>query len=325
MARYNKPVNASFIDRLSAMNPKVKKMSKKRSRKSSKHYPVQRSYQIDSDTIPSVAVELFGSIPKELSVINHRLYRQSRYYEMKVDLDANLPAGTVVEVYALADTWFVQKAYQLAYRQFQENSQEELAMIGDFKARWNDFRVGGIYTEGGVSNGIVPLLQNNGPVGITGGEFEFTEVTDAAGVSKFLSWTGATGPTLYNIVDEYDLTGNTSSSPSAVISSVAYDGLTDEVDDTQMAHLTNDGNRPPYDENSFNNAVFYKVATLRIGSNDPAQSDATKLSTGFFTAPCGIYTLAIRGGSTATQLQNNVKVSVKSGDYKGVHAPSMLE
>jgi hypothetical protein len=292
---------------------------------SKKHYPVQREYQIDSDTLPSVAVELFGSIPKELSVINHRLYRQSRYYEMKVDLDPNLAQGTVVEVYALADTWFVQKAYQLAYQQFNENSQEELEMIGAYKARWNDFRVSGEYTEGGVSNNIVPLLQNNGPVAITGGEFEMTEVTDAAGVSKLLSWTGTTGATLYNIVDEYDLTGNTSSSPSAIISSVAYDGLTDEVDDAQMAHLSNDGNRPPYDENSFNNAVFYKVATLRIGSNDPAQSDATKLSTGFFTAPCGIYTLAIRGGATATQMQNNVKITVKSGDYKGVHAPSMLE
>ena len=47
-----------------------------------------------------------------------------------------------------------------------------------------------------------------------------------------------------------------------------------------------------------------------------------KLSTGFFTAPCGLV-LCVGYGGDDTNF--SVSLEAKAGDYKGVHAPSMLE
>ena len=91
--------------------------------------------------LPSVATTFTVHTDKLLSNVNHRLYRQSRNYCVKVDIDADLPDGGIIEVYALQDTWMNMKAYQLAKATFDENSNEEMEQLGSSRARWNDFRV----------------------------------------------------------------------------------------------------------------------------------------------------------------------------------------
>lgn len=284
-----------------------------------KHYPIQRKIRL-SAALPSVATDAGVFVDRELSRVNHRLYRQSRYYQVKVDIDADLPNGSVVKVYALQDSWTNQKAYQFAHQVFLENSKEEASQIPKgSKARWNDFRV-----QTG-STLVGPVLNATGydaagsATRYTAGEYLYSEVTDAGGTTNTFRWSG-TGANTFNIIDEYDTTGNTNTTPDGATHRVGYDELSDEMDDDQYTHLTQDGNEPPYDRTTIENQCFIHVATLFVDD-----TGTSKLSTGYFTAPCGMVVLTYGGGATQTSLNEKISLEVKSGDYKGVHAPTMLE
>ena len=281
-----------------------------------KMYPVQRKMNLLLQTA-SAPIGIVR-IDRCLSTVNHRLYRQSRMYHAKIDLDANAQQGTVVNVWALANTWYTQKAYQRAYETFLENSKEERDQLKGNVARWNDFRV----DHGLVANDFLPA-GNNDPAGaptafgISSAEYGMSEVHDSGGVAKTMRWTGS-GANTFNIIDEYDLMGGASTSPSTANPSVAYDGLTDEVDDGQQEHLSDDGNVPPYNRIGLENYVWIKVATLTVALNG-----TDKLSTGFFEAPCGL--VAITKGTPFTTDQTVINLEVKAGDYKGVGAPTYLD
>ena len=139
---------------------------------------------------------------KLLSNVNHRLYRQSRVYQCKVDIDADLGDGGFVNVYALADTWYNMKAYQLAKKMFDENSAEERSQLGAAAARWNDFRV----DHGDTIAQELEAIQFIGALGtrFTAGEYLMSEVADAAGTTSTFRWVGS-GANAFNIIDEYDL------------------------------------------------------------------------------------------------------------------------
>ena len=108
-------------------------------RKSSKRYPVQRKISLASPT--PVPANTIVDVAAALSQTNHRLYRQGRYYECSITIDSNVADGTTVDVYALADTWMVQKAWQMAKDAFDASNAEEKEMLNGRIARWNDFRV----------------------------------------------------------------------------------------------------------------------------------------------------------------------------------------
>lgn len=296
-------------------NGTVKKKSSRTGSK--KHYPVVRESEIQIDG--SADTNSVIRIDRALSARNHRLYRQSRYYTAKVDLDPSAPAGTTVDVYVLGDTWMLQKSYQLAKRTFDDNSAEEMEQLGSSKARWNDFR---------VDHGLGTAFQKDmvflghdfvGTGNLFGdGEYKMTQVANALGQTNQFRFTG-TGVATWNIIDEYDQTGNTDAGPESPLTTVAYDGLTDEVDDSQMDHLSDDGNLPPYNQNGIDNEVWVKVGTLSL----PAAGQQ-KLSTGFFCAPAGLVVLQSTTPMNPAE-SPFLSLEVKSGDYKGVHAPNMLE
>ena len=293
-------------------------MAKKSSRSgSNKHYPVQRVFRLAEESPQSNNQDMQIRIDHNLSMVNHRLYRQSRVYKVKVDLDANAPDQIGVDVYALNDTWMNQKAYQFAKEIFDRNSQEELAM-GVKKARWNDFRV----NHGVTCADLQPVLENGATAAavLNTGEFPPTVITNASGNERQLQWVGS-GAASFNIIDQYDLTANTDAAPDTPITAVAYDGMQDEVDDAQVEHLQTDGDLPPYDATSIENRVFTRIARLVVD-----QDGTSKLSTGFFNAPCGLIWLkGIDAASTSVTLDKLLTCTVQGGDYKGVHAPSYLE
>lgn len=283
------------------------------SKKASKHYPVQRRIELGRALPTTPDVNFVVRVDKLLSNVNHRLYRQSRLYNSKIDIDPNLPDGSVVQVFALADTWFNHKSYQLAKKMFDENSAEELAQLGNSKARWNDFRV-----DHGDSTSV-DLLALQSDVVLPEGDYHFSEVADAAGGVNTFRWKG-TGTGTFNIVAEYDATGNTDVTPSTPLGQVAYDGLTDELDDNQMSHLSDDGNGPPYDRTGFPANPFVHVATLAINATGD-----DKISTGFFKAPYGLILVSTSGGLDANSVTGKIYLTVKNGDYKGVSGINMLE
>lgn len=255
-----------------------------------------------------------------LSQMNHQLFRQSRNYCVKIDLDIAAPTDTVIDVYALVDTWWLHKAYKLAYETFIKNSQEEAGQLKTMKARWNDFRVDHglasptfdkqLIAAGYTTPGTEDTYANNQ-------EYNMTEVHNTLGQTNTFRFMGS-GTGTFNIIDQYDLTGNTETTPSTATTDVAYDGLEDTMDDGQMAHLSDDGNIPPYDRLNFENAVLVRVATIANFVTGP------KLSTGYFNAPAGLVVVQSRSNNL---LPSDVMLTMtaKEGKYKGIHAPSMLE
>ncbi len=286
---------------------------------SKKHYPVQRKIRLSAN-LPSTATDAEVYVDREMSKINKRLYRQSRYYSCKVDIDADLPNGTVINVYALMDTWSNQKAYQFAHKMFLENSKEEMQRMSQgTKARWNDFRVASGTALSGVALDATGYEPGGGPTRRQTAEYAYSEVTDKAGTSHTFRWFG-TGGNTYNIVDEYDKLGDTAQAPTFPETGAAYGDFSDTTSDNQMEHLSGDGNLPPYDGRNMENTCWVHVATLFVDGDGGG-----RLSTGFFTAPCGLLTLTYGGGANQTVVNEKISLEVKSGDYKGVSAPSMLE
>ena len=243
---------------------------------------------------------------------------------MKVDIDADLPDGSTVQVWALQDSWMVHKAYQLAYDTFKDNSSQESGYLtGTNKARWHDFRVAAGFATGATTVDSIPAGFNGpsspiSPQLYTSGEYEFTEVADASGNSKTFRWVG-TSATTFNIIDEYDATGDTQQTPTFAQTTVAYDGLDDELDSNQLEHLSEAGDNAPYDDRVMENQVWMLVGTLHIDA-----TGTSKLSTGFFCAPAGIYALQLSGVDGNT-INGKISVEAKAGDYKGVHGQPMLE
>ena len=286
-----------------------------------KHYPCTKKFELTIDGSPDTKAIVRAD--RCASAINHRLYRQSRAYSCKLDLHVNAAAGTVIDVYAIADTWFTQKAYQFAKMQYDKNTADERKQSGTMLARWNDFRVDhGLGTAwqkdmlptGNSLEAGTRSLYGSG----TTSEYEFSEVRDAASNANTFRWSG-TGSGTWNIIDEYDTTGNAPETPAAPASDVAYSSLEDEIDVGTMDHIQGDGNRPPYNRSNFENAVWVKVGTLSVNA-----SGQQKLSTGFFVAPAGLIAI-----ESTTPIDGSVapilSMELKAGDYKGIHAVSMLE
>lgn len=282
-------------------------------KKSMKHYPVVRSAPISSGAAANTLVD--GA--RFLSVLNRRLYRYGRNYSMKVDVRPDY-AGPAIEVFALRDDWAVQKAFQMAYQQYLDNTIDERErMSSDMIARWEDFRV-----QDGLTlpvNAARPVLHqvSGGASILNAGEFEFSNVVDSGNTKRTFTW-GTPGLTQYGILQEYDKAGNAQLNPSSTPSDLPYADIETDVNEDTGDDLKTDGNAPPYDQTGVNAASpWVRIAVLGSGA-----AGQQKLSSGFFTAPCGLILLK---GFTETSEAYSVEIEAKSGDYKGVHAPSMLE
>ena len=281
---------------------------------------VQRTFSILPENDQTPQANICVRVDKSMSLINHQLFRQSRNYCVKVDLDHNQSDGRVYDVYALNNTWMLRNAYKEAYKIFKKNSQEEEASLKT-KARWNDFRV-----DHGLSGIDDTRVQIFSPPGgpdllLSTGEYIFTEVHDTSGNARTFKFTGTGTTSEYNIVDQYDIMGNTDATPSDTLSQIAYDDLEDSMDDGQADHLSDDGNLPPYNRIGLYNDVFVKVGVL--GGTNGAQ----KLSTGYFDAPAGLIILIAQVPTPPFPAggKSFITISCKEGKYKGIHAPNMLE
>lgn len=280
-------------------------------KKKSKHYPVVRGSPISSGAAANTLVDM----ARNLSVLNRRLYRFGRNYQVKVDL-RNDYVGQV-EVFALRDDWAVQKAFQVAYQEYLDNTMDERENLSsNMIARWEDFRVQDGLTL--AKNDARPVMHT--PAGaasvLTAGEFALSNVVDGAGTERTFSW-GAGGAAVYGILEEYNKTSNAPREHNLVVLDAPYANIDNQVDDTTHDNLQIDGNDPPYDNGGVNEASpWVRIAVL--GSTAGTQ----KLSSGFFTAPCGLVLLK---GFSETSEAYSAEVEAKAGDYKGVHAPSMIE
>jgi hypothetical protein len=252
-------------------------------------------------------------VDQYLGQVNHRLYRQSRVYECKVSIDANVADGTTVDVYALADTWYLTGALKLAKSVWDQAVKDEMEANDGRVARWSDFKVrtGISFAADGFATQYTAGALNEER--FVSGEFYDTIVSDASGVAHNFTL-GAGTASQYSIFEEYDRQSGTSSDPTSV-GTGPYGGLLPNLSAVNAASITDDGNLPPYDNTGYGDAIWVKVGVLHLATG------RQRLSTGFFPAPLGKIILSGVGSLTDA----DIEVEVKSGDYKGVHAPSMLE
>jgi len=281
------------------------------------YLPVQRKLHLGVDTGSPSTTAQFDS-GRLLSQTNHRLYRYGKRYTQKVDVDPSyLNPGTTVDVWALMDTWYVQKAFEEAKIVFHRAYTDERENLSaDTVARWFDFRI----TSGITTVDMFPLVDGNPTTPtsslIVDGEFDDSIVEDSAGVTRTFSWAGATTATSYSVINEYDLAGSTNFSPTFPTGAGPYDDLEADASAVEMEALQQRGNKPPYAAGSFP-SLWMKVATLTVGA-----AGNQKISTGYFDAPCGLVYLSATG-QTMASMNNGISVTVQSGDYKGVKAHNM--
>lgn len=289
-----------------------------------KYYPVIRKFDITGGSQEFTICDTM----KSLSRLNHRLYRQTRIPTVNVRLRQD-SALVAVDVYALRTDWMLCNSVKMAFEQYQKATSETRAMMSDKQiARWEDFRI-----NHGMSpvNEAAPLLYTyaltGSPVAIgrspmTTGEFELSEVEDDSGVIHTFTL-GSAASNEYNIISEYDKAADTDDGPANTVTlgSVPYEGLDDDITVSTFQDLEQRGNSPPYDSDSLQpDSPWIRVGTVGVGAAH------STLSTGQFEAPLGLvllggYTYAGAGESSE---EGNISIEVKAGDYKGVHAPSMV-
>lgn len=275
------------------------------------YYPVQRTFEIAS---AGNCDYLLGDVGQMLSKVNKRLYRQGKTYSMKLDLSSNASQG-VYQVYALADTWYLMKAWQLARSTYLKATADERKDMGTATARWEDFRIGAGLTLANPGLALPRLYNAAGSASnFTAGEFVNSQIyrEDTGAVMEFSL--GATTAAIYGILQEYDRTGNTDDDPQFITSNTAaYAGVDSEVSGNQVAALGNNGDNPPYNGTTMPDHVWIKVAELRNDS-----PNVSKLSTGFFHAPLGLFYVVPPSGTFT--FDNELSLTVQSGDYKGTKA-----
>lgn len=280
----------------------------------SDYYPVQRRIALDSEAVNSDYYTC--DVGRQLSVVNHRLYRQGKTYQVKIDMDPK-EAGpnTQYAVFALVDTWYIQKAWQLARSVYLENTAAERGVMSEQQiARWEDFRVSSGLSAGGT---IVPARYSDSLVRNTDtdGEFDLSEITLADGTSKrFFTWANTVGFNL-GILQEYNKTGRTQLAPHTIPADKAYSGTEGDVQEATQDDLAQKGNEPPYNSTDFSQNVWMKVATL------DSTAQGQKLSTGYFNAPCGL--IVIQPATSNDPIDGRLTLEVKAGQYKGVAAMNM--
>lgn len=287
------------------------------------YYPVQRQIAVGVDN-GLIAGTCVGDMAKLLSISNRRLYRYGNLYQIKVDLDMEITnnSNVQVEVYALRNTWDVQRSFALAKKVWEESSKEERESAGSLIARWRDFRV-----EHGITGASIldPMEYDSATLAATvanDGEHS-NSIVDKNGVETFFTW-GNSDANSISIMSEWNQAGRTSTDPSTSSDLAPYDGVnSDEMSNIELEALSRGGNSPPYGNQSPTDC-WIKVATLyyRPGVT-PSAGGLAKLSSGYFDAPCGLFALKVNVGGDRPN--GDISVTAKAGDYKGVMAQSMTQ
>jgi len=310
---------------------KKKEISKDPSYKKKKplgYFPVQRKMQL-AFLGAAPLVTGYGDAGSMLSRTNNRLYRYGKLYELKLDLSAASTAGTTFEIFALPNTWYIQKAFEHAKMAYDKAYEEEKMLVNPTNiARWRDFRIrmGQYASFGGLAGAdqwaypvtfdVANVRTTNGTPSL-GGDFPDSFVVDADGTTKHFSWGQTSNATQYNVLGEYDLAGNQTRSPATGTGTMPYEGLQADSSAAEASALQTQGQDPPYNATTFPQE-WVKVGELYVGANG-----AQKLSTGFFHAPCGVFIIRTSGSSIGADAGDNISLEVRAGKYKGVSALNM--
>jgi len=300
----------------------AKASSKKSTKKVERHYPVDRMFRLKDPTGGAVTAggrRIEGA--NILSAANRRLYRQSRVYSMKVDVepDSN-QAQNGVEVFVLRDTWDLHGAYKMAMQKYYNAMKEEL-QAGGAKTRWHDFRARADYVGSQLTasvatptGGLTTMVDNDLPA--LNAEFSTVEAQDGNARNFSLSSTNTTLQK-YGILEEFQHQNRVDDDPASASTSLPYDGLDPGMDEANYDILRQSGENPPY------SPTVVTSQWRRVCRLQQTTGGAQKLSTGFFDAPLGIVLLVSSTfGGEGFDDTYGMSVTFQAGSYKGVKAPA---
>lgn len=264
----------------------------------------------------TVAIPVNGAVVDVAAMLsrhNQRLYRQGRVYGVTVSSIPTVqgltaPSGSTRVRYA-GNSWGVRKAWGLAFTKWMESTQEERSN-GIRAGRWNDFRIKLDASDNAAS---YVKSQYDAPV-LADGEVDYTQfASDRAGiVAKELGIFGNTDANNYGILFEYDNLADTDKdTPPHSPSTMPYSDTMTALNDDQADTITEQGDDPPYDAVRLRNNFSAEFAWV-------GNPDTVNRSTGLLQVPCGLIEIY---NATAETLY--YQISVKSGNYKGVHAEAM--
>ena len=255
---------------------------------------------------------------KDLSLVNHRLYRQGRVPMVRIGFAGPFSSEieyATVTVQTLPNTWVVRKAHQLALKEYLLATKDERRRGG--QARWHDFKV---YMEDDHRTGTTLS-----PVGITQGsaEWNYSEIyQQALSANTQYKFLGATDNDAYGIIAEYDQQQDTDDdSPDNPGGNVPYGGLHPDVDSTNQDNLLDEGDSPPYNPDALQTQLMLNIINQGSGKSD-------MLTSAWFPAPCGLLKVMSQakvtsGNTVGADTVGTFFVEVAAGDYKGVHATPM--
>lgn len=284
------------------------------------HYALSGSSNALVGSLGSAETEgpdtVYIDVFKDLSLCNHRLYRQGRVPMVRfgfIGPFASTVTTASVGVMTLPNTWPVRKAHQLALKEYLSATKEERRATG--QARWHDFKV---FYEDNHRTGTTLS-----PVGITttDSEWNYSEIYNhSISANTQFMMVGTTSNDAYGIVDQYDKAANTDTDvPTNPGSSSPYEGLTADREQENMDNLLDEGDNPPYNPSTLQlQQLIYNIG-VGTGKSD-------KLVSEWFPAPLGllkVMSMVTSSSSIADDQTGAFFVEVAAGDYKGVHATPM--
>lgn len=219
--------------------------------------------------------------------------------------------------FAIPDTWYVKKAWELA----RSAREEQLSMSRRDRGRWDDFRVGWSSTyQSGQLGEAADGAQ------LVADEVQIAKVHDATASADygFVMFGAArdAGNALYGMIEQYDQTGNTpDQQPGGAANTDAY---SDTTADGGMVEAAGDllglqGDNAPYDMDSFNGADDGGAVTLPMLSSSPSSDGRGSISC---FLPLGLLKVSNQSVTTSDGAASAqvIQVTVSPGNYKGVKA-----
>ncbi len=261
------------------------------------------------------------AVPQVLSLMNRRLYRQARTYRCKVNISQPNVDMAPINVYALANTWWVRKAIQTAHEMYGHSIKDELE-AGIDPSRWHDFRINATIP---ATDTLKPFMVNY--IGTTWenlddatGEYLYTGISTASGPENELDAAKATAVGTYNIFEEYRKMGASQEDPAVALTGGYNDAAGYDITVETQQDLLQEGNVPPY---NVQNPEQVWVLVGQIGRNAAGESIT---STGYFDAPLGwVYIPNYTAASPAAlNFPLALELEVQAGDYKGVLADEIV-
>lgn len=314
-------------------------------------------FQLTSSGTPGTETSHFCDVARNLSLINRRLYSQSRdYFIKKITVTSRNTQSGLFSVSTAPVSWPIYQGHKMAKKLWNEMQEGHGGAPGSgmpssiTPATWSDFKVWLSDTHRGVGNAGEMLCLDNGNNQVSTANSEWAH-------SKFYSPDGTTGADEYYVHLLGDHNGPAGSRISVGIvqayeearRTVQVDDTGDEVDtdspwinlfddgttlDEIAAAMMGDNDQPPYDRTAYTGgatnmpkplvaSIGAISATSAEGLSDPPNVvySAPSLVLGGFQAPCGLLEIEIQSSEATDTF--DVLIEVAAGDYKGVKSLPM--